>query len=720
VRTACPAPLPTERTTFVGRKAELETAKRVMASARLITLTGASGVGTSRLAIKLAEHVAHRVGEAEYIDLADGGEVPERASGLILLDNADRGTAVPERVAALLDASPDAVVLVASSVVLAIDGEHLVEVLPLSIPSRRTASTRAAIDSDAIRLFVERAKAVRPSVTQLTTAQLMVARDICASCDGLPAMIEVAAAAVRLMPLEEVRDALRTGVSVDLIPGADRHAARARAIVGNLDADEREVLDIGSALDESFGVECVVALAGGGAGAVRAFSRLVDRSVLIADTREPGTFRIPRTVRRILDAERVTVACETRIEQHVKSILDELARIPYGNPEMQLVRHLGHHRRTVERLFAEYATDPESSGELIRLVLRLRRYWGALGLKHKVDEWLEEALKCRRRVGALSAAALRTESYFAAMIGEFERASSLLAESLEIVDDRAEAFDELRPEFVEALIRMGEQDIDGAEALLQKAIELTKHEGRLDALEEQLHYFALASVMRGDYERAEQRLRSNVEWLRSRGNRWGVAYALIALSVTLLGRGLTERASETAREALQMMDALNDRVGVPTSLRLIAALSYRRGDASRAATLLAAANRMDPQRTITAQRALGGVEPGLRRALGPREYSRLSAKGRQLERAEFIALALGEEAATREVVQLTRRESEIAALLVEGLSSAQIATQLVLSTRTVEGHIQRMLNKLQFRSRSQIAVWMSERLDSVGGAVLAS
>ena len=720
MRTAYPAPLPTERTAFLGRKAELETAKRVMASARLITLTGASGVGTSRLAIKLAEQTAHRVGPVDYVDLADGGEVPERADGLVVIDNADRGERVPERVAALLDASPEAVVLVASATVLAIDGEHLVEVLPLPIPSRRVASTRAAVDSDVIRLFVERAKAVRPSVMQLTTAQLMVVRDICAACDGLPAMIEVAAAAVRLMPLEEVRDSLRDGRCVDRIPGADRHVARAQEIVGALTGDEREIIEIGSALDESFGVECVTALAGGGSAHVRAFSHLVDRSVLIADPREPGTFRIPRTVRRLVEESRVSGTCETRIERHVKEILDELAQIPYGNPEMQLVRHLGHHRHTVERLFGQYATDPESSGELIQLVLRLRRYWGALGLKNKVDEWLEEALKCRRRRGALSAAALRTESYFAAMIGEFERASSLLAESLEIADDRAEAFDELRPEFVEALIRMGEQDIDGAEALLQKAIEATKHEGRLDALEEQLHYFALASLMRGDYERAEQRLRSNVEWLRSRGNRWGVAYTLIALSVTLLGRGLNERASETAREALQMMDALNDRVGVPTSLRLIAALSYRRGDAARAATLLAAASRMDPQRTITAQRALGGVEAGLRRALGPREYSRLSAKGRQLERAEFIALALGEDATSRQPVQLTRRESEIAALLVEGLSSAQIATHLVLSTRTVEGHIQRMLNKLQFRSRSQIAVWMSERLDTVGGAVLAS
>lgn len=720
MRTAYQAPLPTERTAFVGRKAELETAKRVMASARLITLTGASGVGTSRLAIKLAEQVAHRVPSVGYVDLADGAAVPETATGLVVLDNADRGEHVPARVAALLERSPDAIVIVASAAVLAIDGEHLVEVLPLPIPSRRTASTRAAIDSDAIRLFVERAKAVRPSVTQLTTAQLMVVRDICAACEGLPAMIEVAAAAVRLMPLEELRDVLRDGHSVDLIPGADRHVARAQQIVAALDAEEREILDIGSALDESFGVECVAALAGGGAEPVRAFARLVDRSVLIADPREPGTFRIPRTVRRLVDASRVSDACEVRIKGHVKEILDELAQIPYGNPEMQLVRHLGHHRHTVERLFAEYATEPESSGELIRLVMRLRRYWGALGLKNKVEEWLEEALKCRRRRGALSAAALRTESYFAAMVGDFERASRLLAESLEIPEEQSEGLDELPPEFLEALIRMGGHDIDGAEALLQKVVQETKHEGRLDALEEQLHYLALISVMRGDYERAEQRLRSNVEWLRSRGNRWGVAYTLIVLSITLLGRGLAERASETAREALQMMDALSDRVGVPTSLRLIAALSYRRGDSARAATLLAAASRMDPQRTIAAEQALGGVEAGLRRSLGPREYSRLSAKGRQLERAELIALALGEDAARHPSVQLTRRESEIAALLVEGLSSAQIAAHLVLSARTVEGHIQRMLNKLQFRSRSQIAVWMSERLDSVGGAVLAS
>jgi len=226
-------------------------------------------------------------------------------------------------------------------------------------------------------------------------------------------------------------------------------------------------------------------------------------------------------------------------------------------------------------------------------------------------------------------------------------------------------------------------------------------------------------VIRGDHGRAEQLFRTSVDLMHARGNRWGVAHALIVRSISLLNRGLDERAGETAREAFLMMDSLGDRAGVPTCLRLLAALAHRHGDSAKAAKLLAAASRMHGSRTMARDVIGWGLESAVRASLGAREFSRLSARGRQLDRRSVVALALEDGASAGRPAELTRRESEIAELLVDGLSSAEIAARLVLSTRTVEGHIQRMLHKLQFRSRSQIALWMRERMDG-GVRTLAS
>lgn len=729
------ATAPSAATSFVGRKSELETARRVLAEARLLTVTGPIGVGKSRFAARLAEQMVRVYADpAVRIDLASGADGAAAAdalrghAGIVILDGADGQPGASALALRILREQPGAAVVATSTAVLGADGEHLLELRPFVVPPRAQAASRVILDYDAMRLLVDRIRMVDPGFT-VTPQELPVLRDITAAADGLPAAIELAAAATRYFSLEAVRDGLRSPDSLlDLIPAAARTVAGAAAAIASCDRAEHRLLTTASLLREPLTMPCLVSLvadeAAQEAELAAAFARLVDRSVLISDPDLDGAFRMLRSTRRAarlaLDAAGGAERATHRIDRHLVELMTTLSDSAPGPAEVQMSWHLLGHRPSLERLFARMANDPETAGETIRLIVRLRKRWAAFGLAEQVQGWLDQAIRCRPERDALTAEALRTEAYFAIVVRDFQRSAELLSESLEVADVSEEP-GALPTEFLQALVRLGELDIDAAETQLEEVVERTRLSGRVETLDEQLFYLTLVNVMRGNHARADQLFRTSVDFMHARGNRWGVAYALVVRSISLLNRGLDERAGETAREALAMMDSLGDLAGVPTSLRLLAALAHRHGDSAKAATLLAAASRMHGSRTM-ARDAIGwGLEASLRKALGSREFSRLSARGRQLDRRGVLALAFEDDGPARAAkpAELTRRESEIAELLVEGLSSAEIAARLVLSTRTVEGHIQRMLHKLQFRSRSQIAVWMRERMDA-GVRVLAS
>ena len=731
---AAMAAAPASATSFIGRKSELETARRVLAESRLLTITGPSGVGKSRFAAKLAEQMGRIFADpAVTIDLTAGlsaakTRVPRNHAGIVVLDGVDGQAGARELAERLLAENPTTAVVATSTTVLGADGEHLLELRPFVVPPRAQASSRVILDYDAVRLLVERIRMVDPEFT-VTPQALPVLRDISVAADGLPEAIELAAAATRFFSLESLRDALRSHDSLlDLLPGAARNAAEAATVVASCDPHERSLLTTASLLREPLAIGCLVSLVtdepADAPELVGAFSRLVDRSVLISDPDTDGAFRLLRSVRRAsrleLEAHEGSESAFARLDRHLIELMNTLADSPPGPAEVQLSRHLLGHRPSLERLFARYTSDPQSAGDSIRLIVRLRKRWSAFGLAEQVQSWLDQAIRCRSQRDELTAEALRTEAYFAIVVRDFQRSADLLAESLEVADVEAQP-GALPMEFLQALVRLGELDIEAAETQLEAVVEHTRTSGRIETLDEQLFYLTLVNVIRGNHARAEQLFRTSLEFMHTRGNRWGVAYALVVRSISLLNRGLDEQAGETAREALAMMDSLGDLAGVPTSLRILAALAHRHGDSAKGATLLAAASRMHGSRTM-ARDAIGwGLEASLRKTLGSREFSRLSARGRQLDRRGVLALAFtdGGPARSARPTELTRRESEIAELLVEGLSSAEIAARLVLSTRTVEGHIQRMLHKLQFRSRSQIAVWMLERMDG-GVRILAS
>ena len=238
-------------TRLIGRQHELADIRDRLAdgSVRLLTLTGPGGTGKTTLAIRVAEDLAPRFPDAvSFVDLSGAGDTNDvlvavaRSVGLgeiidrpladelvdnlrdrqmlLVLDNFEQVTEAASVVARLLSECPRLTVLATSREALRIRAERLYPVPPLGLPPvGRVASPDRIGASEAVQLFVDRARGVRPDF-ELTDDNSAVVAEICRRLDGLPLAIELAAANLRLLSPEALRD--RLGNRLDLLRNGPR------------------------------------------------------------------------------------------------------------------------------------------------------------------------------------------------------------------------------------------------------------------------------------------------------------------------------------------------------------------------------------------------------------------------------------------------------------------------------------------------------------------
>ena len=308
--------LPVQLSSLVGREAELATVKRALANSRLVTLTGVGGAGKSRLALQVAGDLLNEYADGAWlVELAPLSE-PERvpsavASGLAILEDPHRPPAetlaeqlrsrqlllvvdncehvlatCADLLASLLGAAPRLRVLATSREGLGIPGEIVIPVPSLAIPDQAT-DVSLLPSLSAVRLFVERAQAVRPDF-ELTPANAEAVAEIVRRLDGIPLAVELAAARVKVLSAQQI--ASRLSDRLRLLSGGPRTAVPRQQTLraamdwsyGLLDDVEQHVFRRLSVFMGSCTLEAVEAICGGdGIEAVDILdlvSRLVDKS----------------------------------------------------------------------------------------------------------------------------------------------------------------------------------------------------------------------------------------------------------------------------------------------------------------------------------------------------------------------------------------------------------------------------------------------------------
>ncbi|MGK5113017.1 MULTISPECIES: AfsR/SARP family transcriptional regulator [unclassified Geodermatophilus] len=638
-----PAPprdrLPTRLTSFLGREGDLERVGELLRAARLVTVTGPGGVGKTSLALEAARAAAERFADGvAFVRLAgvtDPGQVPAAALAaldirdvatataddqllghlrdravLLVLDNcehlADACAVLAER---LLESCPDVRLLATSREPLAARGEVQCAVDPLPVPGGELELGDVAA-SAAVQLFLDRARAALPDLA-LSEDNAAAVTEVCRHLDGIPLALELAAARVAALPVEEL--ARRMGDRFTLLTtGARTAEARQRTLRATVDWShqllsdpERVLLRRLSVFRGGWTLEAVQAVAGGEplgpAVAVDLLGRLVDRSLVVVDRatslRDAGPrYHLLETVReyaaeRLAESGEADAVCRAHVG-HLTDLAERAEAELRGDGQARWLPRLAAERDDVDAALAwctaHADTEPDAG---LQLVGSLGWYWyfathpdggrrvaamleAAPGGSPAARARALQALAVAARPGACivhpnadcAAAATQSRALFAELGDGFRAALSDTLLAVEAIggDEPAEAFALL----AQAERRFAEADDAWCTALADFVrLELHAGSGDLTAATAVGHRALLA--------------------FRTLGDQWGVSAIQFHLGMALHRAGRLEEALEMYEGALASVRDVGPANTVQYALAGAGHVTLLLGDADRAEQLFA-------------------------------------------------------------------------------------------------------------------------------------
>ncbi|MBS4727438.1 AAA family ATPase [Mycobacterium sp. SM1] len=754
-------------TRFVGRRRELAEVKTAIADSRLVTLVGPGGMGKTRIAYEFAERSRRAFRDGVWIvDLASVEDeaslalavvstlaVPDQSNRpaihkltnhlrqrqlLLVLDNCEHLlAAVGALVYELLAGSRGLRILATSREPLGITGEHLCVIPPMTTPPPDKKQTPESLDQfEAVRLLIDRAREVIPefAVTQKNSMQIA---QLCNQLDGMPLAIELAASRLRSLSVTQIVQ--RLDKRFRLLIGGNRVALprhqTLRALIDwsyELCSDTEKLLWARlSVFTGSFDLDAAEQVCGFGDLAreevVDVLDRLVAKSILaIERDGECVRYRLLMTIREygseLLQSTGESATVRRRHRDHYLRRATNMVHRWCGSGQADALAAM---RRDHPNLMAALEWSVTTSGQLgpgAALASMLRYHWIAGGYLADGRRWLEQILTVVAPSNPQRGAVLWVSAWVALIQGDRGAAAIWLDESGELArancDDRLAA----HTEHWTGLHRLFSGDTATAVDLFERAaarfVELGDQASHLAVL----FMLATAQTYDGRHQDALRTCAKAQALSSAHGERWAYAYSLWISGVTRWHLGDLDGAERNARSALTLQRDFKDSICVALTIELLAWIEVSRTNVQRAAELVGAARSVWTGLGTTVD-AFG---PGIRtdsvtaieqitRALGHKRIDDVFARSANLGKDAAIELALGGVRTVQRITEpasLTKREREIAELIAQGMSNRAIAEALVISPRTVDGHVERILAKLDFTSRTQIASWVASRANT--------
>jgi predicted ATPase len=582
-------------TSFVGREDDCRRVRDRFGEHRLVTLTGPGGVGKTSLAVEAARAAVEEHSDGAWIvelapirDPARVAEAVAEAVGLrssefegrskstlsflesqlrrrellLVLDNCEHLTAaVGELVVAVLSSCAGVRLLATSREPLGVPGESVLEVAPLSLPGRH-AKIQELEQADAVRLFVERAKAIRDDL-ELDEATLRAIAEVCARLDGLPLALELAAARLRTLSPAEIAERLADRFAL-LGRGPEVIAERQRTLAGVvgwsyqlLSEPEQTLFRRLSVFPSAFGLEAAEEVCSGdgldSAHVADLLASLVDRSMVVTAQGGSDRFRLLETLREFGRAE--AEAHDERL-----AVAKRHAGWAMRIAEAGHARVWGEGLEAGTRSFVPRRADFETAADLAfelrdaDLAQALTSALGTLGFlfaggpddRARVEAALalpggalERRLRCVR---ALAVLLIRE--------GQPAEAIAVSAAGLRIAEragDEAEIA-RLRTVTFQARLAAGDPSVQ-ADELAQVEKYAVQHgerwyEGMLH------HYRGMAAFVSGDVAEARNRSERALEAFGASGDLWGIVNASEILGHSLAAVGEYEGAGRVYEGAL--------------------------------------------------------------------------------------------------------------------------------------------------------------------------
>ena len=624
--------LPVPLTSFIGREREIEDVKQLLSRTRLLTLTGAGGLGKTRLAIQSSNQILNKFKDGvwwvELAPLMDGLLVTQAVAQvlgvrestsqpltesvknflrekqlLLVFDNCEHLiTACAQLAEDLLTHCANLKILTTSREALGLTGEEVWSVPVLSLPKTHSIPLIDLLRQyEGIHLFVERASIVKSDFT-LTESNALSVAQVCQRLDGMPLAIELAAARVKMMSVDEI--AKRLDDRFDLLKAGSRtalprHQTLRAAIDWSHDLltePERILFRRLAVFAGGFTLDAAEAVCGFGelrrSEILDLLGRLLDKSLVVVE----GASELSETRYHMLETlreyarERLEESGEMEpARQRHRDFF--IAFAEQAEPKLKS----GEQIEWLDRLEVEHdnwraAWDCaiESDAELaLRLASALLGFWLMRGNQSEGREWLAKLLERTERWGQTvqRARALSVAGRLAHYQTDLAAARSLLEQALSIariMGDKKEiafilfwlgrtALRQRDDQIAQLLIEEGFtiyqelQDEWGSEIAFQRLAELAAHQG--------------------DRRKAEEFFMKTLAKYRDRGDRFMTAEVLNALGEVTRFEGDYERASTFYEQALEILRELRSHFLPATPLIGLAWVSLHRGDYRKARAL---------------------------------------------------------------------------------------------------------------------------------------
>ncbi len=683
--------LPVQLTSFIGRERELAQVKQMLASSRLVSLTGAGGCGKTRLAVQVASDLI-----AEYPDgvwfvelatLTDPTLLPQKIASalglrqetsrpiietltaytsarqlLLILDNCEHMIDACAQLAdALLRACPNLRLLTTSRESLGIAGENAFRVPSLAIPdAQRLPPLENLAQFDAVRLFVDRAASVAPGFA-LTEQNARAVAQVCQRLDGIPLAIELAAARVKALSIEQIatrlddRFRLLTGGSRTALPRQQTLRALIDWSYDLLSEPERILLRRLSVFAGGWTLEAAEAVGSWNNAekldVMDLLTRLVDKSLVVAEKQNAETrCRMVETIRqyardRLVESGEAEAQRECHLDYFLNLAKQAEPKLVTADQALWLDRLDVEHDNL--RAALDWSFESGRIEAALQLAGALWRFWELRGYFGDSRGWLEKTLAASENAPA----AMRVHALFGLgrldkFQGRFDDARTRLQASLELYRALGR-----RREMAHVLQTLGEVaaeqgDLATASQRFEETLAIFQELGDTRGMAG--IYLSQGEIARvqENHEQAAALYAQSLTLIEALGDNRRKVTALVNLGQVALHHGDAAKALEFFRESLRQSQKLSNKYLIAycfAGLTGVARLSEQHERAARLSgaadallgtigSQLDLADRVEYERSVTAVRAQLGDQP----------FAAAQAEGRAMTMEQAIAYALEE------------------------------------------------------------------------------
>ncbi len=617
-----PNNLPVQVTSFVGRAADVEEVRGHLRKARLISLIGAGGSGKTRLSLQigadLLEEFPDGVWFVELAPIADQALVPRAVAqalhladdtstpteqqlisrfgdqkSLLILDNCEHVLDAASKLSSsLLTSCPHLKILISSREALGVAGELIYRVRSLQVPQvQANFSPTEAMDYGSVQLFVDRASFAKPDF-ELTDRNLESVTEVCRRLDGIPLAIELAAARVTALPVDQIAE--RLADRFRLLTGGSRSAMprqqTLRALIDwsyeLLNEPERLLLSRLSVFSGGMTLEAAEAVCSDNEldqlDVLDVISHLVEKSLLnYVDTSQTPRYRFLETVRQYAIEKLIgTGHASTWHDRHLDyflSLAEQSEPGLRGPDQMDILAALDADTDNF-RTALDWAIVA-SLEKALRLAGALSRFWMLRGHLNEGRSRLVELLSASKglEISAGRARALNGAGILCWRQGDMDEAGGYFEAALgewEALEDRpmiASALNNI------GLVRTNQGDFMAASELHEKALAIRQEIHDEPGVATSLHNIGLLHWTQGNYVEARDYFERCLVLRRKLGDANGITDLLNNLGATAMREGNFDSAQERYEECLDLYRNAGNRSGVAIVLHNLADIYCRQG-----------------------------------------------------------------------------------------------------------------------------------------------